>query len=115
MFQEIKCKKCRHTLFNQDTIKNNLILNAHGETTENSNACQVIPEEKNIFLNEDCLPSWVKNKIEVEEWSKGRIYCPKCDSRIGAFDYVSGQKCNCLNNLLPPVHIIKSKIDIVKI
>ncbi|XP_050518862.1 E3 ubiquitin-protein ligase RNF180 isoform X2 [Diabrotica virgifera virgifera] len=114
MFQEIKCKKCRKTIFSPDQIKTNLILNAHGHPMDNSRVCDIDVEETNVFINDEHLPSWIKDRIEAEEWSKGRINCPNCDSRIGSFDYVSGQKCACFTNLLPPIHFIKSKIDLIK-
>ena len=36
-------------------------------------------------------------------WTKGRLNCPNCQSRIGGFDFVSGADY--------PVHLIKSKVD----
>ena len=36
-------------------------------------------------------------------WTKGRLNCPNCQSRLGGFDFVSGADY--------PVHLIKSKID----
>jgi E3 ubiquitin-protein ligase RNF180 len=42
---------------------------------------------------------------------KGRLHCPKCHSRVGGFDFVSGQKCACGFCVLPAVHLIRSKVD----
>ncbi|KAG5896773.1 hypothetical protein JTB14_008349 [Gonioctena quinquepunctata] len=113
MFKEVKCKKCRRTLLTSEQTEN--LLNAHNEPlTEISDICETVNVESNVFLNEEHLPDWITLRIEASEWSRGRINCPHCDSRIGAFDYVSGQKCNCSNNVLPPIHIIKSKVDLIR-
>ncbi|PNF35168.1 hypothetical protein B7P43_G08767 [Cryptotermes secundus] len=49
--------------------------------------------------------------LPPEGWVKGRLHCPKCQGRVGAFDFVSGQKCACGLCLLPAVHLIRSKVD----
>lgn len=116
MSNEVRCKTCRKLLFDKDMCKD-LLVNAHNislNETKNSMECPSMVESHNIFLSEDLLPEWIKTRIESEEWSKGRINCSQCDSRIGAFDFVSGTKCECTKYLLPPVHLIKSKIDLIK-
>jgi hypothetical protein len=42
---------------------------------------------------------------------KGRLHCPKCQCRVGGFDFVSGQKCACGLCVLPAVHLVSSKVD----
>ena len=37
-------------------------------------------------------------------WTKGKLVCPGCSSRLGGFDYVSGAS--------EPVYIVKSKVDV---
>ena len=39
-------------------------------------------------------------------WTKGRLNCPKCQCRVGGFDFVGGSD--------HPVHLIKSKVDLSK-
>ena len=39
-------------------------------------------------------------------WTKGRLNCPKCQCRVGGFDFVGGSG--------HPVHLIKSKVDLSK-
>lgn len=111
MYLGMKCKKCRNPIFSEQECAS-LFLNAHNAilTSTNEDECNV---ENVIFLNEDYVPSWIKERIEAENWSKGRINCLQCDSRIGAFNFISGQKCNCSNFVLPFVHIIKSKVDLI--
>ncbi|CAH2000222.1 unnamed protein product [Acanthoscelides obtectus] len=116
MYSEVKCKKCRKTLFHLQ--QKNFLLNAHHEnlsknTSEMEDTCDTVRDENMVHLDENFLPHWISLKIEAEQWSKGRINCPYCDSRIGNFDFVSGSRCECSNSYLPPVHLIKSKIDLV--
>ncbi|CAH1119566.1 unnamed protein product [Phaedon cochleariae] len=112
---KIKCKKCRNLLFNEDDSKR-LLLNAHNlPVTTVPDICETVNDENTLYLNEEHLPSWITLRIEAEKWSKGRINCLHCDSRIGAFDFISGQKCSCRSNILPPVHIIKSKVDLIRL
>lgn len=115
MYCGIKCKKCRKSIFDKNQTKD-LFLNAHNTAVGIClEECASIQEENNIFLNEQFLPQWIILRIEAEKWSKGKLNCPSCDSRIGSFDFVSGQKCNCSSYVLPPIHIIKSKVDLIKI
>lgn len=39
------------------------------------------------------------------------MYCPKCKSRIGAFDFIHGIQCNCGKFVIPAVWIQKSRVD----
>jgi len=55
-----------------------------------------------VFSDEN-MPQWISQKVEEGGWTKGRLNCPNCQSRIGGFDFVSGADY--------PVHLIKSKVD----
>ncbi|KAJ8978953.1 hypothetical protein NQ317_009349 [Molorchus minor] len=96
MISEIKCKKCRNTLFTSEEDKN-IFLDAHG-----------------LFLGFNSDKDECISITEAEEWSKGRLNCPNCDLRIGGFDFISGKKCDCSNNVLPSIHVIKSNVDLIK-
>lgn len=114
MFINMKCKKCRKLLFNDNECCK-LFINAHSaddQVTEFN--CISLNDMKLIFLNEEFLPEWIKCEIEKNNWSKGKLNCLYCNVRIGSFDFISGLKCECNNFVLPPVHIIKSKIDLIK-
>ncbi|KAJ8933210.1 hypothetical protein NQ314_014157 [Rhamnusium bicolor] len=113
MYREIKCKNCRKVLFHEMQCKH-LFINAHHvPLTRSSDGCATT-EQNNLFLNEEYLPDWITIRIETEKWSKGRLNCPYCDSRVGGFDFVSGAKCTCSIYVLPSIHIIKSKVDLMK-
>ncbi|XP_018574356.1 E3 ubiquitin-protein ligase RNF180-like [Anoplophora glabripennis] len=114
MYRDIKCKKCRKSILNEGQTKD-LFLNAHSSPVASPpEECASVQEQSNIFLNEELLPHWIILRIEAEKWSRGKLNCPYCDSKIGSFDFVSGLKCSCSSNFLPPVHVIKSKIDLIR-
>jgi hypothetical protein len=65
------------------------------------------------YVPEDKMPAWMKTGLESWNWTKGKIHCPKCEARVGSFNFVSGMKCTCGSHLLPPIHIVKSKVDVI--
>lgn len=114
MYTQVKCKKCRKVIIDK-TQSVNLFLNAHNLPLDNTESdCPTIAEQKVVFLAEDALPEWIMQKVQEVEWSKARLNCQQCDSRLGGFDFISGNKCECLRNVLPAVHLIKSKVDLLK-
>lgn len=112
---EVKCRQCRMVILNS-TDWNKLVVNSHklplGETSEE---CSIALNQNYVFLNEDSVPSWILEKIQEANWSKGRINCNNCGARIGSFNFISGTQCQCYDYVLPPVHLIKSKLDILKV
>lgn len=114
MYCEVKCKKCRKTIINSSECSD-LLINAHHEPLSASESdCYTVAEQNVVFLTEDTLPEWIMGKVQEAEWSKGRLNCLHCDSRLGGFDFVSGSKCHCTKNVMPAVHLIKSKVDLLK-
>lgn len=100
----IKCHKCRTILF-QDTC----ILDS--SLTCDPDKCDSYNIKRFIYISEDKVPDWIKQKIEEEQWTKGKIHCEKCKNRIGSFDYISGRKCECGASVVPPIHLVTSQID----
>lgn len=109
---EIRCRQCREKLLGDR--QQSLILNAHALPLNDPDNCPTSTTGNLLFLKEEQLPQWITTKVDESEWTKGRLNCPKCHARLGAFDYVSGSRCECNEKILPPVHIIKSKIDLVE-
>jgi len=90
-----------------------VVLDSHGvgihgdnKDSEAKAACSTevwyVPEEK--------MPDWMKTNVE---WVKGKLLCPKCQARVGSYNFVSGMKCSCRSHVLPPIHIVKSKVDVL--
>ncbi|KXJ83787.1 hypothetical protein RP20_CCG025491 [Aedes albopictus] len=117
----IKCKKCANQLAE---IEAQYVLSVHSETTttitesddnQDVEICQTEAENAEVFIHEDHLPDWMRVEIEQSQWTKGKLKCPKCAFKVGSFDFVSGTRCKCtLNQVLPSVHFIRSKVDLKK-
>lgn len=80
----LKCAKCRSLLATLGTY-------ADGSNVWN--------------LDQEQLPTFVQDAVDQSGWTKGRLNCPSCQSRIGAFDFVGSGSTD------HPVHLIKSKVD----
>lgn len=108
----VKCRKCRHLLFTHPDVT---VLTAHGDSCSNFSIkyveCKTIQEDNVWFLQDSSLPDWISILINEANWTKGKVNCPKCQGRLGSFDFVSGIRCYCGLNVLPPVHIVKCKVD----
>jgi len=61
-------------------------------------------------LEEEKLPTFIQDAIELSGWTKGRLNCPHCQCRIGAFDFVSGGGGGG-GGLDQAIHLVKSKVD----
>ncbi|CAK1599794.1 unnamed protein product [Parnassius mnemosyne] len=101
----IKCHKCRHVLLNDLNI-------AHNKQLCDSKGCDNFDVKKFIYLHEDKIPSWIKRKVENEQWTKGKLHCENCGCKVGSFDFISGRKCDCGMAVLPPIHFVTSQVDI---
>lgn len=47
------------------------------------------------YIPENHMPTWMTSNIDKGEWVKGKVLCPKCSSRLGSYNFVSGMKCSC--------------------
>lgn len=94
------------------------LLDAHSTQFTNDIAqiqsdCPTIAGRTEVFFNEDEIEPWIQDEIERSEWTKGKLKCHKCAANVGSFDFVSGsQKCDCKQFNQPPIHFIRSKIDL---
>ncbi|CAH2099926.1 unnamed protein product [Euphydryas editha] len=99
----VKCHKCRHIL----------LEDMNGTyTSVCSKSCASNNNKNFVYLVEDNLPAWIKQKVEEEQWTKGKLHCESCKSKLGSFDFVSGRKCDCGDSVLPPVYLVTSQVDI---
>ncbi|KAL0269726.1 UNVERIFIED_CONTAM: hypothetical protein PYX00_007361 [Menopon gallinae] len=108
----VKCRKCRNLLFTYPEVD---LLSAHGESYGSVGVeyikCETIQEDNVWFLGESGMPDWVSSLVNEANWTKGKVNCPKCNSRLGSFDFISGTQCQCGSHTLPPVHVVKCKVD----
>ncbi|RNA06253.1 Dual specificity phosphatase [Brachionus plicatilis] len=110
-----RCKKCRFQLFTIPKIVN------HNEESNNQGfeikqKSQFYAKSNSTRFNNNTI---CKREVYTEklEWFEnqldeitGKINCPKCDSKLGSFDW-SGTKCACGAWITPSFHFSKSKID----
>ncbi|XP_069818819.1 E3 ubiquitin-protein ligase RNF180 isoform X2 [Dendropsophus ebraccatus] len=99
----LRCWKCRKFVGNSACIVNN------GECTQ---AQEILDQETcNIWhLEAEASPEWIKKMIEKEHWTTGKLHCPYCRTRLGAFNFVDSTKCSC--GRLAVIRLCKSKIDV---
>ena len=108
----IKCKKCR-----KDLIHGNSIVTSHGGPVfglNDDNSCESqVWYVKDEDLMEDSV-QWIRSQIDSEDWVKGKLVCPHvaCGARLGSFNFITRLKCSCRQHLVPPVHLIKKRVDI---
>ncbi|XP_024215885.1 E3 ubiquitin-protein ligase RNF180 [Halyomorpha halys] len=109
----LKCRQCRQQLLDSSISPilsgHNLVLNAGSITYPNLSDCEDVISS--LYIEETAFPEWILSSVDEAGWKKGKVKCPKCSSRVGSFDFVSGRKCKCNENVLPPLHLIKSKVD----
>lgn len=89
----LQCRKCRYLLLEEPPNK---ILSPIGnsEDDESSNVYNICDENP---------PQWINDAVEEGSWTKGKLSCPSCSSRVGGFDYVTRAAF--------PVYIVRSKVD----
>ncbi|XP_045472735.1 dual specificity protein phosphatase MPK-4-like [Harmonia axyridis] len=85
-----KCKKCRTVVAGFS----NLI------THENEN--QVC--KKSFFIEP---LEW----MNVTQVPKGKLYCPKCQNKLGSFSWIESCQCPCGKQIIPAFYISPSKVD----
>ncbi|XP_059051388.1 dual specificity protein phosphatase MPK-4-like [Achroia grisella] len=52
--------------------------------------------------------SWMK---EVQHDTHGKLHCPKCQNKIGSFNWVMGCKCPCGQKVAPAFYLVPSKVE----
>jgi len=60
-----------------------------------------------------------KDEEEEEEGEQrgflsGKLYCPKCKSKLGSFDW-AGSKCSCGKWVTPAFQVQKNRVDLRKV
>ncbi|KAG0252901.1 dual specificity phosphatase 12 [Mortierella polycephala] len=116
----LKCKKCRRALVARDSV----ITHSPGQ---GQNAFQYRKRDATLHISE-AIQSNVSSIhpqaatvcqsyfIEPVEWIQdlhgleGKISCPKCDSKLGTFNWSGGQ-CSCGSWVTPAFMMHKGKVD----
>ncbi|XP_066902144.1 dual specificity protein phosphatase MPK-4 [Halyomorpha halys] len=104
-----KCYHCRRIIAN----KSNIIPHVAGKKVTWTNPQSFSSHNENILCKEYlfCEPlAWMKlNSVE------GKLNCPKCQSKLGSFNWVMGTYCVCKARMVPCFYFIPSKIELCNI
>uniref|UniRef100_A0A1Y1L6G8 Uncharacterized protein n=1 Tax=Photinus pyralis TaxID=7054 RepID=A0A1Y1L6G8_PHOPY len=88
-----RCKKCRRVV----ACESNLITH---QDLESSSSCS-----KTYFLEP---LSWMSS---ITQTTQGKLHCPKCKTKLGAFSWVMGCHCPCGSQVAPAFYLTPSKVD----
>lgn len=102
-----RCWKCRKCVANSDC----LIMDGecvHCQKGVDSSTYQGACNIWHMEVEES--PDWIKREFEKAYWTAGKLNCPYCRSRLGAFNFIDSTKCTCGH--LGTVRLCKSKIDV---
>ncbi|XP_066270042.1 E3 ubiquitin-protein ligase RNF180-like [Branchiostoma lanceolatum] len=102
----LKCRRCRSLLVNGRSV-----VGSHG----NGDNCPMEGLSTLWYISDNDIPDWIQEQIVQVHWTKGRLLCPKCAGRLGSFDFVSLVKCPCGDQVFPPIHIQRCRVDVDKV
>ncbi|XP_073536348.1 E3 ubiquitin-protein ligase RNF180 [Phyllobates terribilis] len=103
----LRCWKCRKFVSNSACIINDEECTQAQEFLDQAahlKSCNI------WHLESEASPDWIKKEIEKENWTTGKLRCPYCRTRLGAFNFVDSTKCSC--GRLAVIRLCKSKIDV---
>ncbi len=63
------------------------------------------------FLKFDASDSVLFCVLSQGQYLKGKLICPKCCGRVGAFDFIHRNMCECGNHAVEPIHVLKGRVD----
>ncbi|XP_063436912.1 uncharacterized protein LOC134718345 [Mytilus trossulus] len=97
----LQCRVCRNPVVKEDQLVDS--YKAGFKVCDNSTVW---------YIREDNMPDWVSEAVIKESWQKGKLCCPKCNGKLGSFNFIKILTCQqCDNNQLPPVHILRDRVD----
>jgi len=119
--QYYSCRKCRRILATSKNVlehesgtgidafswRQRRRGNDGGATKTSSSSCSSIFVSPITWM---MLDQTEENEPVIFQENSGKIHCPKCRSKIGAFAW-SGERCNCGAFVAPSFHIQKAKLD----
>ncbi|XP_031573018.1 uncharacterized protein LOC116307015 [Actinia tenebrosa] len=102
-----RCRKCRVYLFCFDNLSP---FHKKTEPVDQCSAWYIDSDEIDGSAGRDTLV-WVKEAVNKSQWTEGKLYCPKCTSRIGSFNFTQGVRCSCFTYIIPAIWFQKCKVD----
>ncbi|XP_071517618.1 dual specificity protein phosphatase MPK-4-like isoform X2 [Panulirus ornatus] len=101
------CRICRSPLIRKDSI----LPHCQGENPvwsdcKWSGSMHNLPIcTKGIFTLPIC---WMKDTTEILQ---GKLFCPKCQAKVGTYNWCAGCRCPCEAKITPAFYFIPSKVD----
>ncbi|XP_033229283.1 dual specificity protein phosphatase MPK-4-like [Belonocnema kinseyi] len=122
-----RCKKCRRIVANASNIlphapKEQQIWR-HVSTKRHDKPpkqikCLQMPEsatQEEQKTAEICMKTYFIEPLawmpEITHNVEGKLNCPKCNSKLGAFSWISGCQCPCGSKIAPAFYLVPSKVD----
>lgn len=65
-----------------------------------------LPCSESIFVEP---MAWMAN---VTQERQGKLHCPKCETKVGSFDWVEGCLCPCGALVAPAFYLVPSKVEL---
>lgn len=90
------CRRCRFELFKSEDLS---------EEHDLAKKCSL------LYLSSVDLLPWVRQAVDEAGWTRGKLYCPQCEARIGAFSFLHFIMCQCNCEVMPAVYCVRRKID----
>ena len=60
------------------------------------------------------LPDWIQRIMESSGWTKGKLYCPRCQSHVGSFNFTNEMKClHCRQTFGSSLYFLCGNVSIV--
>lgn len=114
-----KCKKCRLYLFPTSQVVPHIKSFEQARLNSWNKMLSYYKQLGHTAKTDDKEEQECRKElyIEPQDWFKerleelnGKINCPKCDTKIGSFDWC-GSKCSCETWVTPAFHISIGKVD----
>ncbi|RZF40110.1 hypothetical protein LSTR_LSTR002513 [Laodelphax striatellus] len=102
-----RCRKCRRIV----ALASNIVPHVAREkpSWKTENWPPIDPGKSLCNLTYFVEPmTWMKPALHSEQ---GKIYCPKCDSKIGSFSWIMGCQCPCGAKVSPAFYLAPSKVE----
>lgn len=122
-----QCRSCRRVVAIQSNIlPHSPCVGTYELLTSYDTHTGVLVDYKAILDNHSGLPSkppclqmffiepmqWMNGVLDEEH---GKLHCPKCNTKIGGFNWNEGIDCPCGANVKPAFYVIPSKVEHSKV
>ncbi|KAL1138813.1 hypothetical protein AAG570_008875 [Ranatra chinensis] len=102
-----RCCKCRRIV----ASASNLLPHVAGQEPSWKSSSYCLSLESNDICNQTYFVeplAWMKTASQAEQ---GKLYCPKCNSKLGSFSWNMGCQCPCGSKMSPAFYLISSKVE----